>query len=468
MSSFTRNNASTSPTKPRLGENKAAMPPKSHGADCSKQGSPSDGQTSPKSKIAHRLSASFIPPRPPKSATLPSGSGRTSAFHKLSDTTNTANKTDKSLSTIVKAKNKKATGLPVSWRAELYGTRPGSAQARLEKLCANLRKEVEEQKKTKPVRSLPTKRPATDRESPRKKKVTSQTSTTSSAAHNSVIITATATVTTTTVAERLVKPLNIESDTSAVRATSAVEKLEECNEMDVDDVEMNSPVPVALVSPTVAVTMDHMECDNLAESKRQAKVSNVAVPSTNDKQKLDKKEDTDKKAHDEANKSLSDLKTKYKEGLSAFSSYFYCIIDTNIFIEHYKNFQGFLSKKYSGRQPIVVIPYKVLHELDTVKHKKPELASKIVPVVKFLHQMLRAKDARVKGQHPWDDTIELMPVLSPDDSIINCALQVQTVAESSDNVKVVLVSNDCNMLTKALVANLNSCTMEELQSDYKF
>uniref|UniRef100_A0A182XBC4 PIN domain-containing protein n=1 Tax=Anopheles quadriannulatus TaxID=34691 RepID=A0A182XBC4_ANOQN len=248
---------------------------------------------------------------------------------KLPNTASVSRKADKTLSTIVKAKNKKANGLPVAWRAELYGTRPGSAQARLEQLCTALNQEVEEQKKAK----------------------------------------------------------------------------------------------------------------------------------------TPKKAEKQKETNNDSQKAMSDLKTKYKEGLSAFPSYFYCVIDTNIFIEHYQDFQSFLSKKYKGRQPIVIIPYKVLHELDTVKHKKPQLASKIVPVVKFLHKMLRAKDARVKGQHPWDDTIELMPLLSPDDSIVNCALQVQTVA---GDAQVVLVSNDCNMLTKALVANLNSCTMEELQSDYNF
>uniref|UniRef100_A0A182T280 PINc domain-containing protein n=1 Tax=Anopheles maculatus TaxID=74869 RepID=A0A182T280_9DIPT len=238
--------------------------------------------------------------------------------------------------------------------------------------------------------------------------------------------------------------------------------------MDVDDVEMKSPEPVnRFVHSVVQTNLDSMECDSFPELKLPDQNANVpkTVPevANNDPKKTEKEESSNA----DSKNVTSDLKTKYKDGLSTYSSYFYCIIDTNIFIANYKEFEGFLSKTYVERQPIVVVPYKVLHELDTVKHKNPQLAPKITPVVKFLHQMLRAKDPRVKGQHPWDDTIELMPVLSPDDSIINCALQVQTVAASSD-VQVVLVSNDCNMLTKALVANLNSCTMEELQTDYHF
>uniref|UniRef100_A0A182TZG6 PINc domain-containing protein n=1 Tax=Anopheles melas TaxID=34690 RepID=A0A182TZG6_9DIPT len=337
MSSKRKEAPPTTPETPR--QAKRMRSPEWQGANRWKANSPSDGPSfkaaTPQSKIAHRLSPSFQSPKPGTPVTVTTSAldtkqtkvaneGKTGRIatipSKLPNTASVSSKADKTLSTIVKAKNKKAKGLPEAWRAELYGTRPGSAQARLEQLCTALHQEP-------------------------------------------------------------------------------------------------------------------------------------------------KKAEKQKETNNDSQKAMSDLKTKYKEGLSAFSSYFYCVIDTNIFIEHYQDFQSFLSKKYKGRQPIVIIPYKVLHELDTVKHKKPQLASKIVPVVKFLHKMLRAKDARVKGQHPWDDTIELMPLLSPDDSIVNCALQVQTVA---GDAQVVLVSNDCNMLTKALVANLNSCTMEELQSDYNF
>ncbi|XP_053672353.1 uncharacterized protein LOC128722699 [Anopheles nili] len=168
----------------------------------------------------------------------------------------------------------------------------------------------------------------------------------------------------------------------------------------------------------------------------------------------------------EKNGRESELKSKYDEGLSNYPRYFYCIVDTCVFINHYKDIDNFLTKKFADRQPILIVPYKVLDELDIVKYKKPHLETQIMPVIKFLHRMLRAKDPRIKGQHPWDDTVEFMPINSPDDSIINCALQVQSVADSE--AKVLVVSNDCNMLTKALVAHLDSCTMAELQKDYKF
>uniref|UniRef100_A0A182K655 PINc domain-containing protein n=1 Tax=Anopheles christyi TaxID=43041 RepID=A0A182K655_9DIPT len=481
-----RSDAATPPEKRMLWDNKTIRSPKPQEADCSKTDTPSPESNAetvtPRSKIAHRLCASFTPPKPGALTTLASGadtqllketnaskSRRSSAPTKPLNTASTSSKSDKTLSTIVKAKNKKAKGLPVAWRAELYGTRPGSAQARLEQLCAALHKEVEEQKLVKTVASIPQKRTAMDREGPPKKKVTiglSQATASASVTPVTIVpVSNRASISATAArAETIIKPLSIVTDTRGGRVLTEPAIPEDSHDMDVDDVEMNSPV--ALVS-TAVVRSDSMECDHLPEPNMPQKPVIESKPSTNNQRKIDVKADTKKEANDESKKAMSDLKTKYKDGLSAFSSYFYCIIDTNIFIEHYQLFQNFLSKKYKACQPIVVVPYKVLHELDTVKHKKPELVSKIVPVVKFLHQMLRAKDARVKGQHPWDDTIELMPVLSPDDSIINCALQVQ-MAAAGGHVQVVLVSNDCNMLTKALVANLNSCTMEELKSDYNF
>ncbi|XP_550812.4 uncharacterized protein LOC3290542 isoform X1 [Anopheles gambiae] len=476
------------PTTPEtLREAKRMRSPEWQGTDRWKATSPSDGPSfkaaTPQSKIAHRLSPAFQSPKPGTPVTVTTSAldtkqtkvaneaktGRIATIpSKLPNTASVSRKADKTLSTIVKAKNKKANGLPAAWRAELYGTRPGSAQARLEQLCTALHQEVEEQKKAKAVTSVPRKRTAPNGDSPPKKKLTlpstsfKQSSSTSTVTR---VATVPATIPVAAVTHAATKPVSIATGTGAACVATSTSTVAESNEMDVDDVEMNSPEPAALLSPPIPAndSMDCMEFDYSPEPKRvQNKSASDSKPSTNEQPKKAEKQ---KETNNDSQKAMSDLKTKYKEGLSAFSSYFYCVIDTNIFIEHYQDFQSFLSKKYKGRQPIVIIPYKVLHELDTVKHKKPQLASKIVSVVKFLHKMLRAKDARVKGQHPWDDTIELMPLLSPDDSIVNCALQVQTVA---GDAQVVLVSNDCNMLTKALVANLNSCTMEELQSDYNF
>ncbi|XP_035897250.1 uncharacterized protein LOC118505497 [Anopheles stephensi] len=423
----------------------------------------------PKSQLSKRLIAPFTATIPATPATKPTSLASNAATIRRSAQNpdrNSWNKPDKTLSNIVKAKHKKDNGLPVAWRKELYGPRPGSAQARLENLCATLHKEVEEQKKAKAASKVPPKR-VEDRKSPPKAKAikppsvsqSRSTCVTSKANARSVPVAVAVKQTKAVPAATGVKQINI------APVATATEKFEDSCEMDVDDVEMGSPEPVTrFFPPTVQTNPDSMECDSFTEFKLPDQNANELVAA-------EAKHDTKKPAKEDTNEDskqvATDLKTKYKDGLSAYSSYFYCIIDTNIFIENYKDFERFLSKKYVGRQPIVVVPYKVLHELDTVKHKKPELAPKITPVVRFLHQMLRAKDARVKGQHPWDDTIELMPVLSPDDSIINCALQVQSVAAGGD-VQVVLVSNDCNMLTKALVANLNSCTMAELQTDYHF
>lgn len=481
MSSKKRTTA-TSPEVTTPSERKSLSTPRS--ANRSKESTPSGGSerkvTAPKSQLAKRLSPSFDATIPATAATQPTWKASDAAKTRrctapVKNPTRSAwNNSEKPLSNIVKAKHKKDTGLPVAWRKELYGPRPGSAQARLENLRAALQKEVEEQKKAKATSSLPIKR-AADRKSPPKAKETipvavkqpsasqsSSSSTTSKA--NSTIVPKSADVkqSNDVPAVTVVKQI----DTAPV--ATVAEKLDDSCVMDVDDVEMHSPEPPVrrFIPPAMQTTPVSMECDSFIELKLPDQNANVSATVAGEA-KTEPKKTTEEESNSDSKYDISDLKTKYKDGLSAYSSYFYCIIDTNIFIENYKEFESFLSKKYVGRQPIVVVPYKVLHELDTVKHKKPQLAPKITPVVKFLHQMLRAKDARVKGQHPWDDTIELMPLLSPDDSIINCALQVQSVAAGGD-VQVVLVSNDCNMLTKALVANLNSCTMEELQTEYHF
>uniref|UniRef100_A0A182NCE3 PINc domain-containing protein n=1 Tax=Anopheles dirus TaxID=7168 RepID=A0A182NCE3_9DIPT len=398
----------------------------------------------PISPVAKRLSAPLIAPKPitPSAIKQPkasSSSRRYSAPNKM-PVASSSIKVEKTLSTIVKAKSKKDKGLPVSWRNELYGARPGSAQARLDNLRAALQKEVEEQQKAEASTSKPVKCPPERKSAPAEK---------STLVLSDVVRSASA-----------IPAVSAVSTIPTVPAVPTLpENLEDNQEMDVDDVEMNSP-KTAPSSPVRNET-DTMECDNYLEVKQTEAAKDSAklpVPPTPEKSAEPKSKNEESK-HDSQK-----LKTNYQNGLAAFSNYFFCVIDTSVFIEHYMDFESFLTKKYVERQPILVVPYKVQHELDTVKHKKPQLASSIMPVVKLLHRMLRARDARMKGQHPWDDTVELIPILSPDDSIINCALQVQTVID----VPVVVVSNDYIMLTKALAANLDSCTMEELQKDYNF
>ncbi|XP_052888559.1 muscle M-line assembly protein unc-89 [Anopheles moucheti] len=378
-----------------------------------------------------------------------------------------SSRSDRTLSTIVKVKHKNDNGLPMAWRKELYGTKPGSAQARLENLRAALEKEVAEKKISKTASSIPIRR-SEDRKSPSKERVTIPPSVSQASSASVSTLTANSALPEAATLKRSSADTEVsvvQQNSVAPATVSRIENLEDSFDMDVD--ETNSSEPGNYFPPAVQTSSKSMEFDSFLDSKMQDANANDFTKLSEVLKQDAMKSSTKEEANDDSHRVVSDLKTKYKDGLAAFSSYFYCVIDTNIFIEYCDDFQNFLSRKYSGSQPIVVVPYKVLHELDIVKHKKPHLGTKITPVVKFLHQMLRAKDARVKGQHPWDDTIELMPVLSPDDSIINCALQVQSVA-ASDDAKVVLVSNDCNMLTKALVANLNSCTMDELHSDYKF
>uniref|UniRef100_A0A182Q195 PIN domain-containing protein n=1 Tax=Anopheles farauti TaxID=69004 RepID=A0A182Q195_9DIPT len=410
----------------------------------------------PVTPVAKRLSVPIIAPHAitpiiTKDSTASSSSRRYSAPNKIPDASSSA-KLEKPLSTIVKAKSRKDKGLPVAWRKDLYGARPGSAQERLENLREALQKEVEEQKAkastSKQVKCPPTGKSATDRKA--------------SLAFPDIVPSA-------STAPSILPDTTIATIATILRVpiTSVEpENLESNHEMEVDDVEMESPNTTPSSPVATGNNSDSMDCDTFMEFKQTEVIKDSAKLAT----PLIPEHGVEKDSKDEEKKSDSQkLKTNYKNVLSAYSSCLFCVIDTSVFIEHYKDFESFLTKKYVGRQPIVVVPYKVLHELDTVKHKKPQLASNITPVVKFLHRMLRVKDARVKGQHPWDDTVELMPIITPDDSIINCALQVQSATDGSGaDVSIVLVSNDCNMLTKALVANLNSCTMEELQKEYSF
>ncbi|CAG7817419.1 unnamed protein product [Allacma fusca] len=120
--------------------------------------------------------------------------------------------------------------------------------------------------------------------------------------------------------------------------------------------------------------------------------------------------------------------------------------DTNIWIRCLPLIRELLSTKFHRySQPVVVIPWMVLQELD-IHGKHPRGSSRTA--IHFIHQNLCANNPKIKGQKA-SDAIVTDPSynrLNADDSILQCALQCQ-----NEHTTVVLLTNDVNLKNKAIV-----------------
>ncbi|ETN60834.1 hypothetical protein AND_007533 [Anopheles darlingi] len=159
----------------------------------------------------------------------------------------------------------------------------------------------------------------------------------------------------------------------------------------------------------------------------------------------------------------SKLTTKYKEKASAFISCMFVVLDTCVYLKHIESIISVHGQPVpeSKPQPILVVPYKVLQELEHVPQKKPWLASVAAKAHEFFSKKLLKRDKHIIGQRPTDTTVKLIDTISPDDSILNCALQVQRVTAA----QVVIVSEDYNLRSRAIAAGFNTSDWERYCRD---
>uniref|UniRef100_A0A182FR28 PINc domain-containing protein n=1 Tax=Anopheles albimanus TaxID=7167 RepID=A0A182FR28_ANOAL len=148
------------------------------------------------------------------------------------------------------------------------------------------------------------------------------------------------------------------------------------------------------------------------------------------------------------------LDTDYMECAASFANYRFLIVDTSIYLDHIEGIIDLFSDPVPANkpQPILVVPYKVLQQLESATHDFPDKRKAILRTNRFLCTMLEKSDKRFRGQRLTDDACELFEQDSASDSIINCALQVQSVAGD----RLVVVTDDCCLLTKALVSELEA------------
>ncbi|XP_015912882.2 transcriptional protein SWT1 [Parasteatoda tepidariorum] len=140
------------------------------------------------------------------------------------------------------------------------------------------------------------------------------------------------------------------------------------------------------------------------------------------------------------------------------SSSFYIVLDTNVFIYELAQIDEIkdVSIKNNGF-PHIVVPWIVIQELDKLR-KRPtessEIHRKAHEGIKYINRMIKGKHPRFHGQSPKEMKESAQPFSNcNDDLILECCLNL---AQKMAQDKVILITNDINLSTKAMISNITA------------
>ncbi|XP_021940372.1 transcriptional protein SWT1 isoform X2 [Zootermopsis nevadensis] len=142
----------------------------------------------------------------------------------------------------------------------------------------------------------------------------------------------------------------------------------------------------------------------------------------------------------------------------------FIVIDTNVLISSLNYIEELRDTNFKGLGfPVLVIPWQVLQELDVMKDKRgnvrsPFLTMRARKAVSFLLSNFSSKHPRIRGQTALDAVPKDFKIEVPDDSILQCCLQIARRTN-----QVILLSNDKNLCNKAIVNGIKSYQKAEMQ-----
>lgn len=137
------------------------------------------------------------------------------------------------------------------------------------------------------------------------------------------------------------------------------------------------------------------------------------------------------------------------------------VVDTNIFIHELSIIKNVLNSNIKGfpGQPTLLVPWRVVNELDRLKDNNNcngAVWKRAKRAMDYLYKSI-PENSRIRGQPLRDANSHIYPCESPDDEILNCALQ-----QAERGKTVILLSNDKILCSKAEINNVRSLSLTEL------
>lgn len=143
------------------------------------------------------------------------------------------------------------------------------------------------------------------------------------------------------------------------------------------------------------------------------------------------------------------------------------VLDTNILLSHMGYVKKIVSRGLEAvSRPIVLIPWVVLQELDSLKKGRDlsgSVAHLAIPAISYIYNSLKSKENRLWGQSMQQAAASTngLNAENNDDRVLQCCLQYQSLYPGCT---VILCTNDKNLCNKALLSGVKALSKNDLET----
>ncbi|KAH8374937.1 hypothetical protein KR200_009445 [Drosophila serrata] len=173
-----------------------------------------------------------------------------------------------------------------------------------------------------------------------------------------------------------------------------------------------------------------------------------------------------KQTHEEANEINDILFMRQASGEEELPTrlldHMYFVLDTNILMHNIKFVDALTEVVLPGTVgSMLYIPYVVIKELDKLKISSENKTDQFArQAIRYLNTKFD-ESLQIQAQSALEEAEHLIDVDSPDDSIINCCLQLK---EQVPNM--MLLTNDSNLRLKGIASDIQVSCRSDLLADY--
>ncbi|KAM4575034.1 transcriptional protein SWT1 [Fundulus diaphanus] len=146
------------------------------------------------------------------------------------------------------------------------------------------------------------------------------------------------------------------------------------------------------------------------------------------------------------------------------------VLDTNILLSHLDYVKKIRSCGLEALGfPMVLIPWVVLQELDSLKNRKGlsgSVAHLATPAISFIYNSLKKRDPHLWGQSMQQATqiSNGLNTENNDDRVLQCCLQYQNMYPEC---ALILCTNDKNLSSKALLSGVRALSKADLEEEVR-
>ncbi|KAH8243292.1 hypothetical protein KR032_006378, partial [Drosophila birchii] len=140
----------------------------------------------------------------------------------------------------------------------------------------------------------------------------------------------------------------------------------------------------------------------------------------------------------------------------------YFVLDTNILMHNIKFVDALTEVIIPGTAgSMLYIPYVVIKELDKLKNSSENKRDQFArQAIRYLNSKFD-ESLQIQAQSALEEAEHLIDVDSPDDSIINCCLQLKDQVPN-----MMLLTNDANLRLKGIASDIQVSCRSDLMADY--